>query len=398
MKRRPLIRYQRSSDNSRSIALDMWRLMYEQESSLFDFRRSNGMTVLLVLDRLDDPVTPLLTQWTYQAMVHELIGLHHHRLDLRSLTGRASKDQGEVVLSPLQDPFYSQHMYDNYGDLGLAVKGLVDDFQVASKSNTNISSIEEMQRFVENYPEFRSKSGHVSKHVTVLSELNKTITQRCLMAASAQEQELACSSNMTAHHMELTALLNDPKMHEDEKLRLVILFALRYEQEVGGARLRDQLLNLLGGLGCSKSKLATVVGVLQAAGAETRTGDLFGTKTFSARASKMVSSLKGVDNVYTQHQPLLSQTLENLAKGKLKEADYPTLGTAMQTRERPLEVVVFLVGGTTYEEARAVAQLNLQAAREGGMRVTLGGTMVHNSKSFLDHISERMKAMEDHRY
>eukprot|EP00976_Prorocentrum_cordatum_P090361 1188090-Prorocentrum_minimum.AAC.1 len=60
-----------------------------REAGLFDFRRQKWSdTVLLVVDRLDDPVTPLLTQWTYQAMVHELIGMQNHRVDLRQLTGR----------------------------------------------------------------------------------------------------------------------------------------------------------------------------------------------------------------------------------------------------------------------------------------------------------------------
>lgn len=38
----------------------------EQETGLFDFRRSDGTFQLLVIDRMDDPVTPLLSQWTYQ--------------------------------------------------------------------------------------------------------------------------------------------------------------------------------------------------------------------------------------------------------------------------------------------------------------------------------------------
>ena len=37
-------------------------------------------------------------------------------------------------------------MYNNYGDLGIEVKKLVDDFQEASKMNHNIQSIEDMQR------------------------------------------------------------------------------------------------------------------------------------------------------------------------------------------------------------------------------------------------------------
>jgi len=37
---------------------------------------------LLILDRRNDPVTPLLSQWTYQAMVHELLGINNGRVDL----------------------------------------------------------------------------------------------------------------------------------------------------------------------------------------------------------------------------------------------------------------------------------------------------------------------------
>lgn len=42
--------------------------MYQQESGLFDFRRTEVSPLLLVLDRRDDPVTPLLNQWTYQVI------------------------------------------------------------------------------------------------------------------------------------------------------------------------------------------------------------------------------------------------------------------------------------------------------------------------------------------
>lgn len=38
--------------------------------------------LLLILDRRNDPITPLLSQWTYQAMVHELLGIHNGRVNL----------------------------------------------------------------------------------------------------------------------------------------------------------------------------------------------------------------------------------------------------------------------------------------------------------------------------
>ena len=54
----------------------------QTESTLFDFRLTQVPPLLLILDRRNDPVTPLLSQWTYQAMVHELIGIQNGRVDL----------------------------------------------------------------------------------------------------------------------------------------------------------------------------------------------------------------------------------------------------------------------------------------------------------------------------
>ncbi len=45
-------------------------------------------------------------QWTYQAMVHELLGLNNNRIDLSRVPG-ISKDLREVVLSAENDEFYA---------------------------------------------------------------------------------------------------------------------------------------------------------------------------------------------------------------------------------------------------------------------------------------------------
>ena len=76
-------------------------------------------------------------------------------------------------------------------------------------------------------------------------------------------------------------------------------------------------------------------------------------------------SLQGVENVYTQHAPLILNTLEQLVKGKLKESDYgssglPFSGPMSQKGQRL--VIVFIIGGSTYEEAKAIADLNIQVA------------------------------------
>ena len=64
--------------------------------------------------------------------------------------------------------------------------------------------------------------------------------------------------------------------------------------------------------------------------------------------------MKGVPNVFTQHQPLVASTLENITKNRLKESDFPST-THFNNKEKITEVIVFIVGGCTFEEAKEIA-------------------------------------------
>lgn len=61
MKKRPIVRYQKQSYLCKEMAFKVTRLI-NKESDLFSFRQTGVDPVLLILDRKDDPVTPLLSQ------------------------------------------------------------------------------------------------------------------------------------------------------------------------------------------------------------------------------------------------------------------------------------------------------------------------------------------------
>lgn len=81
------------------------REVLSKESNSFEFRQDSS-PILLIVDRRDDPVTPLLNQWTYQAMVHELLTINNNRVNLSHVKG-ISKELREVVLSAEHDEFYA---------------------------------------------------------------------------------------------------------------------------------------------------------------------------------------------------------------------------------------------------------------------------------------------------
>ena len=103
----------------------------------------SGNTTVLILDRRDDPVTPLLNQWTYQAMIHELLGIKNNRVDLRHLD-HLSEEMKEVILSCDEDKFFKQIMFSNFGDVANAIHNMVQNFLQTKKSQAQFNTIEDM--------------------------------------------------------------------------------------------------------------------------------------------------------------------------------------------------------------------------------------------------------------
>eukprot|EP00392_Amoebophrya_sp_AT5.2_P002207 g2212.t1 len=202
---RPIVRFSHGSVICQKLALEVANRIRD-EGNLFAGGGSGEPRVVLIVDRRDDPVTPLLNQWTYHAMINELLPLENNRVDLREKSGggagMGNKDNSQnqqLVISTLYDPFFEDNMFSNFGDLGANIKQYVAQFQQETKNNAKIDTIQDMQNFVDKYPEFRHLSGNVSKHVAVVYELSRIVQNCGLLDVSQIEQDLACSESRTQH-------------------------------------------------------------------------------------------------------------------------------------------------------------------------------------------------------
>lgn len=424
VKRRPRIRFQKASPLCRAVA-DRVVVRMDQEQGLFQFRKRETEPLMVVLDRKEDPVTPLLNQWTYEAMVHELIGIDYNRVSLKDAPN-VPDDFRELVLDAVEDEFFLQNRYKNFGDLGVSLKQLVDRFRVQSRSGSNLSTIEDMMKFVGNYPEFRRTSSNVSKHVALAGELSRLVGEMNLLEVSQLEQDLACREAESEHRRLIMQLLAKPNVTKSDKLRLVMLYSLRYEgtNDRGLPMMKDALYKA--GLGSDGIHLITAA--KEYAGAAKRSSDVFSNRSFFAMASNTVRrGIGGVDNVYTQHEPLLVYTIDDLLRGKLKEAEFPlaraeddlhgpsVIGNcdngASPFISAPKELLIVIAGGVTYEESKCISAINgdktafappegsttasaAAAARQLNTQVILIGTCVHNSTSFAVEISRNANAQK----
>ncbi len=384
LKRQPtMIRYQASSAFAQQMARDVHERIVSDQ--IFHFRSSGRRgCLLLVLDRVDDPVTPLLSQWTYQAMVHELLGLNNNRVILRGAPNIA-KELEEVVLSCHQDEFFRTNRHSNFGELGEAIQKLLKDYQNQTQMHdaSKLNTIEDMQQFMEKFPELRSQSHNVTKHVAIMGELARLVEICSLMDVSQFEQELACSDDHSIHYKELLDKLGSMHIKIPDKLRLGLLYALRYQHSGNINRIKMEMKR--GGVPDQMIDLMDTI--LKYGGSESRGPGLYGvgTKDIMSKMTKsFMTSVQGVSNVYSQHVPVLIDTLQAISKGKLKQDSHPYIIGRGAGDDVPSEVIVFIAGGVTYEEASKISEFNKSNA--GKMRVVLGGSTIHNSTSFLEEL------------
>lgn len=183
--------------------------------------------VVFVFDRRCDPVTPLLNQWTYQAMIHEIFGIRNNIVDLSAYG--VSKEIEKIVLFSGNDDFFRENMYRNFGEIGEIVKRLVSEYQDHVKGQQKIESIGDIRDFVTNYPEFRKMSGTVTKHVGLISEMSKIVTKHQLLQVSEFEQNLCCGSDPEETNLSvLKETLSLQDLRPVDVKRMLCLYALKY--------------------------------------------------------------------------------------------------------------------------------------------------------------------------
>ena len=102
--------------------------------------------------------------------------------------------------------------------------------------------------------------------------------------------------------------------------------------------------------------------------------------------------LRGTENVYTQHQPLITkEILPDIIKGRrrpdLKYLDDDAFGiingpaNGSDSNYIPKKTVIFVIGGITYEETRAVYMANKELPNSNTI---IGGTSLLNFDTFMD--------------
>lgn len=401
---KPTIRYDSTSKVCLQLAKHVDSQIQKHDKALFDFPLTDSTEpTLIILDRNNDPLTPLLQPWTYQSMIHEYIGIKRNIVDLSKVPG-IDKDMKKVTLSSKQDAFFHDTMYLNYGDLGDKVKDYVSNYKDKTQSTSELNTIEDIKGFIEKYPEIKKLSGNVTKHMTMVSELDRQLKEKEIWELSEVEQNLVVHKNNQGDYEELIKLLKDPELDKYYKLKIAAIYMIRHDEINENKNiekitevieiLKDYIpiedINYLHKFRAFFSERIHSTAI-DSGNQRHEKDDLFTelAKKFNTRMDLHRNYANTSENVYMQHIPKVSRLLTDLSKGNLSEAQYKFLKGSKHINARkneftppPQDIIIFIVGGVTFEESRFIYQFN-QAMKNDRMRVILGGTSILSTKDFL---------------
>lgn len=227
----PVIRYQTQSAMCRILA-DRIRILLKQEETLNPSFRTNCApnpgSVLLIVDRRIDLITPIVNKWTYQAMLHEQLNIVNNRVNLSNIPDRKPQYPKELIVSTEQDEFFERNCNSNYGEVGSNLKMEFDAIRNHSQQykQQSTKTIGDMKRFIEERPETKRISSYVKNHVLILGELSRIVKEHNLFAISECEQEIACGSFSDDILKKIRPLISCNTVRPIDALRLVSLYCL----------------------------------------------------------------------------------------------------------------------------------------------------------------------------
>ena len=339
-----------------------------------------SMVFLLLYDRKEDPISPLINQWTYQAQLHEILGIKNNVIELKK--GDINDKPEKYVISDVEsiDKFYSKYKFADYGTVANAVQQEADKLKNENDMLNKESSIEELRKIIDQLPEKKKESMAITKHYKLFYSISEYVTKHKLMDLSKIEQDISVNDNKKEQFNQIVQIIADPKVQHLDKCKLYLLYMLRYENDSSVNNLKNIMI---------ENKLGDWVSygdaLLKYAGKQKRSLDCFQDKDILSKGKKFIMNAlgQGNENAFMQHISYLNGIVERLLKGRSRENETFNINLNSMNEPKVNNLIIFVFGGITFEETRDLTLLGNQL----GVNIICGGTNIINSKSFLAEMS-----------
>ncbi|KAK5660319.1 hypothetical protein OQA88_12859 [Cercophora sp. LCS_1] len=361
----------------------------------FPPQTSRPQGVLLVTDRSMDLMAPLVHEFTYQAMAHDLLPLKElpkvtfHMTINEGTAAAEEKDMEIVETDKVWVENRHRHMKDTIDKLmGDFNKFIAQNPNFTDQSDDNAPSLNAIRDMLAGLPQFQQMKEAYSLHLTMAQDAMNVFQRHKLPDIASIEQTMATGLDEDFKKPknvldQVVRMLDDEAITKEDRMRLITLYILYRD-----GLIEEDVKRLLAHASLPPQEFETVanLGLLGAQATRPLKGfrqpppPLFPLNTKNLAQSE--------EYALSRFEPAVKNILESVCNGTLDpaifpytvEPDDPNQDQVVQTSlrsaaprwasanrrqvENRQRIIVFVAGGATYSEARTCYEVSEKLNRD----------------------------------
>ncbi|KAH0457000.1 hypothetical protein IEQ34_014907 [Dendrobium chrysotoxum] len=220
------------------LAAAVWHCLARYKATIPDFPQTETCEFLIV-DRSIDQIAPVIHEWTYDAMCHDLLNMEGNKYVQKVPSKTGSTSEKEVLLED-HDPIWLElrhlHIADASERLHARMTNFISRNKAAQIHNNSRDggelSTRDLQKLVQTLPQYSEQLDKLSLHIEIAGKINEVIRELGLREIGKLEQDLVFGDAGTKDL--ISFLKTKQEVTPENKIRLLMIYAAMFPEKFDG--------------------------------------------------------------------------------------------------------------------------------------------------------------------
>ncbi|VFQ73886.1 unnamed protein product [Cuscuta campestris] len=343
LKEFPIVRYQapKGVDASKrrnheliptKLAAAIWDCISTYKTTIPNYPQNESCD-LLIVDRSIDQIAPVIHEWTYDAMCHDLLEMNGNKYvhEIPSKSG-GDPERKEVLLED-HDPVWLELRHAHIAEASEKLHEKMTNFvsknkaaQLQQRDGSELST-RDIQKMVQALPQYNEQMEKLSLHVAIAGKINTITREQALRDLGQLEQDLVFGDAGSKEMISFLRMKQDATA--ENKLRLMMIYASVYPEKFEGDKAAK--LMQLAKLSAEDMKAVKNMKMLEASDTRKTSNGGFSLKFDSQKRKNAARKDRtGEEETWQlfRFYPVVEELIEQLNKGELPKDEYQCINSA----------------------------------------------------------------------